>query len=105
MKIKYYLEDNYLYKNTEDGVFSYDDIMGWRPSNASPKLLASLEISEEEAFLYIMEHPVIDFNFRARIPKILIPMLRRTFPELITSEIVGVQPMTQPTSLPYQESK
>ena len=27
----------------------------------------------------------------ARLPKILIPMIRRTFPELITNEIVGVQ--------------
>src|SRR6056300_1622708 len=26
-----------------------------------------------------------------RLPKILIPMIRRTFPELITNEIVGVQ--------------
>ena len=32
----------------------------------------------------------------SRIPKILIPMIRRTFPELITNEIVGVQPMSGP---------
>ncbi len=32
----------------------------------------------------------------ARLPKILIPMIRRTFPELITNEIVGVQPMAGP---------
>ena len=31
-----------------------------------------------------------------RLPKILIPMVRRTFPELITNEIVGVQPMSGP---------
>ncbi len=31
----------------------------------------------------------------ARIAKVLIPMVRRTFPELITNEIVGVQAMTQ----------
>jgi len=30
----------------------------------------------------------------SRLPKILIPMIRRTFPELITNEIVGVQPMS-----------
>ena len=29
----------------------------------------------------------------SRLPKVLIPMVRRTFPELITNEIVGVQPM------------
>lgn len=37
----------------------------------------------------------------ARLPKILIPMLRRTFPELITNEIVGVQPMAGPVGLAF----
>jgi hypothetical protein len=37
----------------------------------------------------------------ARIPKILIPMIRRTFPELITNEIVGVQPMSGPVGLAF----
>ena len=30
----------------------------------------------------------------SRLPKILIPMIRRTFPELLTNELVGVQPMS-----------
>ncbi len=37
----------------------------------------------------------------ARLPKILIPMIRRTFPELITNEIVGVQPMSGPVGLAF----
>jgi len=37
----------------------------------------------------------------ARLPKILIPMIRRTFPELITNEIVGVQPMAGPVGLAF----
>jgi len=37
----------------------------------------------------------------ARLPKVLIPMIRRTFPELITNEIVGVQPMTCPVGLAF----
>ena len=37
----------------------------------------------------------------ARLPKILIPMIRRTFPELITNEIVGVQPMGGPVGLAW----
>lgn len=37
----------------------------------------------------------------ARLPKILIPMIRRTFPELITNEIVGVQPMSAPVGLAF----
>jgi hypothetical protein len=37
----------------------------------------------------------------ARLPKTLIPMIRRTFPELITHEIVGVQPMSAPVGLAF----
>ena len=36
-----------------------------------------------------------------RLPKILIPMIRRTFPALITNEIVGVQPMSGPVGLAF----
>ena len=34
-----------------------------------------------------------------RLPKELIPMIRRTFPKLIRSEIVGIQPMCGPIGL------
>ena len=37
----------------------------------------------------------------SRLPKILIPMIRRTFPELVTNEIVGVQPMSGPVGLAF----
>lgn len=42
-----------------------------------------------------------DFYARgdARVPTTLIPMLRRTFPCLITHEIVGVQPMAGPLAM------
>lgn len=36
-----------------------------------------------------------------RLPKILIPMIRRTFPELISNEICGVQPMSGPVGLAF----
>lgn len=36
-----------------------------------------------------------------RLPKILIPMVRRVFPELITSAIVGVQPMSGPVGAAF----
>jgi hypothetical protein len=47
--------------------------------------------------------PATDFYAQgdARLPKILIPMIRRTFPELITNEIVGVQPMSGPVGLAF----
>lgn len=37
-----------------------------------------------------------DFIGVNRFPNILIPMIGRVFPELIASEIVGVQPMSGP---------
>ena len=37
----------------------------------------------------------------SRLPKILIPMIRRTFPELISQEICGVQPMGGPVGLAF----
>ena len=37
----------------------------------------------------------------ARIPKVIIPMIRRVFPELIAAEIVGVQPMSAPTGVAF----
>lgn len=37
----------------------------------------------------------------SRLPKILIPMIRRTFPELISNDIVGVQPMSGPVGLAF----
>jgi len=37
----------------------------------------------------------------SRLPKVLIPMIRRTFPELIANEVVGVQPMTGPVGLAF----
>jgi hypothetical protein len=33
--------------------------------------------------------------------KIMIPMVRRTFPELLATEIVGVQPMSGPVGLAF----
>ena len=42
-------------------------------------------------------------NLDARIPKVVIPMIRRTFPKLIASEIVGVQPMTGPIGLAFTQ--
>ena len=35
------------------------------------------------------------------LAKINIPMIRRTFPELITNEIVGIQPMSGPVGLAF----
>ena len=36
-----------------------------------------------------------------RLPKIVIPMMRQSFPQLIASDIVGVQPMSGPVGLSF----
>ena len=40
-----------------------------------------------------------DYQTSGEFHKIAIPMVRRTFPELIAHDIVGVQPMSQPAAL------
>jgi hypothetical protein len=35
------------------------------------------------------------------LPRMMIPMIRRTFPELLTHEIVGAQPMSGPVGLAF----
>ena len=40
-------------------------------------------------------------NGSSPLPKIVIPMIRRVFPQLITSQIVGVQPMSGPVGFAF----
>jgi hypothetical protein len=42
-----------------------------------------------------------DYATSGEFHKLAIPMVRRTFPELIAHEIVGVQPMTGPVGLAF----
>jgi len=37
----------------------------------------------------------------ARLPNVIMPMIRRTFPELLANEIVGIQPMNAPVGLAF----
>lgn len=37
----------------------------------------------------------------ARLPNVIMPMIRRTFPELLANEIVGVQPMSGPVGMAF----
>lgn len=37
----------------------------------------------------------------ARLPNVIMPMIRRTFPELLATEIVGIQPMSGPVGLAF----
>jgi hypothetical protein len=42
-----------------------------------------------------------DYTTNGFFNQVAIPMVRRTFPELIAHEICGVQPMTQPVGLAF----
>lgn len=44
-----------------------------------------------------------DFYARgdSRLPNVIMPMVRRTFPELLANEIVGVQPMSSPVGMAF----
>ena len=44
-----------------------------------------------------------DFYARgdSRLPNVIMPMIRRTFPELLANEIVGVQPMSGPVGMAF----
>lgn len=44
-----------------------------------------------------------DFYARgdARLPNVIMPMIRRTFPELLANDIVGIQPMSGPVGLAF----
>jgi hypothetical protein len=37
----------------------------------------------------------------SRLPNVIMPMIRRTFPELLANEIVGVQPMSGPVGMAF----
>jgi hypothetical protein len=67
------------YGGVGPGQYDYDGYMGSRP------------------------HPLDDVYAPgdARLPKTLIPMIRRTFPELIANELFGIQPMAGPVGLAF----
>jgi hypothetical protein len=46
-------------------------------------------------------HDYTDYNNDSRMPNIIIPTLRRIFPELIAHNVVGVQPMNGPVGFAF----
>ena len=90
-------------------VEKWGDILNEGSSISNPKVLRSTAIMLENEERYLSEagHTQATLN---RDPgyaqsgdfhKIAIPMVRRTFPELIAHEIVGVQPLTGPVGIAF----
>lgn len=59
------------------------------------KSLIGLIVAPKVAEALPVAKPPVSFN------KTMIPMIRRTFPELIAKDIVGVQPMSGPIGLAF----
>lgn len=51
--------------------------------------------------MFAEELPNVDSDTIKKYKSIAIPLIRRTFPELIAQQLVGVQPMTGPVGLAY----
>lgn len=61
------------------------------------KSLISLIVAPKVAEALPVAKPKAPVSFN----KVLIPMIRRTFPEIIAKDIVGVQPMSGPIGLAF----
>lgn len=59
------------------------------------KSLISLIIAPKVAEALPVAKPPINFN------KVLLPMIRRTFPEIIAHDLVDAQPMSGPVGLAF----
>lgn len=69
---------------------------GWLESN----ILREDQINEDESFL--IEAPTTASSAGSNlIPKVLFPMIRRVFPNLIANQLVSVQPISAPTGVIY----
>ena len=106
MKAKYYKDDDHSIWKQENGKwFKYNSDKDWHDPawiNYVAPAEHWKEISESDAFEFVMMHPyvqppVISLPFS----RLVLPMMRRVFPELITNEIIGVQPMSAPTGLAF----
>ena len=104
MKAKYYKDkEDCIWKNDDCRWTKYDSSKGWHDPvwiNCVPPAAHWEEISEADAFEFVMIHPYVQPH---SIPfhKILLPMIRRAFPEMITNEICGIQPMSAPVGLSF----
>lgn len=79
------------------------------PKIQNKKVKAATAIMLENQAKYLTESSNIEYSFdrsgtystNGDFHQLAIPMVRRTFPELIAHEIVGVQPMTGPVGLAF----
>ena len=104
MKTKYYKDyDHSIWKEENDKWLKYDSSEGWHDPVWVNHVVPAAhwkEISEADAFEFVMVHPYVQPP-SISFSRVILPILRRVFPEMITNEICEVQPMSAPVGLAF----
>ena len=95
--------------NVKELVKKWEEVLNEGKKITSPKVLKSTAVMLENEHNYLMESSYTEGSLARSGPysasgdfyKIAVPMVRRTFPELVAHEIVGVQPLTGPVGLAF----
>lgn len=95
--------------NVKELVKKWEDVLNEGKKITNPKVLKSTAVMLENEHNHLMESSYTEGSLSRSGPyatsgdfyKIAVPMVRRTFPELVAHEIVGVQPLTGPVGLAF----
>lgn len=95
--------------NVKELVKKWEEVLNEGKKITNPKVLKSTAVMLENEHNYLMESSYTEGSLSRSGPyatsgdfyKIAVPMVRRTFPELVAHEIVGVQPLTGPVGLAF----
>ena len=95
--------------NVKELVKKWEEVLNEGKKITNPKVMKSTAVMLENEHNYLMESSYTEGSLARSGPysasgdfyKIAVPMVRRTFPELVAHEIVGVQPLTGPVGLAF----
>ena len=95
--------------NVKELVKKWEEVLNEGKKITNPKVLKSTAVMLENEHKHLMESSYTEGSLSRSGPyatsgdfyKIAVPMVRRTFPELVAHEIVGVQPLTGPVGLAF----
>jgi len=95
--------------NVKELVKKWEEVLNEGKKITNPKVMKSTAVMLENEHNYLMETSYTQGSLDRAGPystsgdfyKIAVPMVRRTFPELVAHEIVGVQPLTGPVGLAF----
>jgi hypothetical protein len=97
--------------DTKQLVEKWKDVLNEGHKIKNPKVLKATALMLENEYKYLSEagnytqtglsRNDVGYSGNGDFHQIAVPMVRRTFPELVAHEIVGVQPMTGPVGLAF----